>query len=121
MHVYGKYSTREPNTVRGKAECCICFKTPPSAVFFIHTSIGSALSVILYFLVIWLGAIYFSTQTAAIFGDQDISKCLYNLFLVIERTNRNNLASFSDLQFTHVINCAVLVESCLKNFAFVIR
>jgi len=28
--------------------------THPSAVFFIHTSIGSALSDILYFLVIWL-------------------------------------------------------------------
>ena len=32
------------------------------------------------------------------FGDQDISKCLTNLFLVIERTNRISLASSSDLQ-----------------------
>ena len=29
-----------------------------------------------------------STQTAAIFGDQDISKCLTNLFLVVEQANR---------------------------------
>ena len=59
-------------------------KTKPSAVFFIHTSIGSTLSVIFYLLVVWLGAISSSTQTAEIFGDQDISKCLYNLFLVVE-------------------------------------
>ena len=45
----------------------------PSAVFFIHTSIGCALSVILYFLVVWLGVIFSSTQTAAIFDDQDIT------------------------------------------------
>ena len=45
----------------------------PSAVFFIHTSIGGALSVILYFLVVWLGAIFSGTQTAAIFSDQDIT------------------------------------------------
>ena len=75
---------QEANTARGEAECCICLETPPSAVFFIHTSIGSALSVILYFLVIWLRAIFSCTQTAAIFGDQDISKCLNSLFLVIE-------------------------------------
>ena len=41
---------------------------------------------------------YEGTQTAAIFGDQDISRCLTNLFLVVERTNRISLASFSDLQ-----------------------
>ena len=52
--------------------------------FFIHTSIGGALTVILYFLVIWLGAIFSSIQTAVTFSDQDISKCLTNLFLVIE-------------------------------------
>ena len=45
----------------------------PSAVFFVHTSIGSALSVILYFLVVWLGVIFSGTQTAAIFSDQDIT------------------------------------------------
>ena len=41
---------RVVNTARGEAECCIYYKTPPSAVFttryprmlrFIHTSIGS--------------------------------------------------------------------------------
>ena len=47
---------------------------------------------------IWLRAIFSSTQTAAIFGDKDISKCSYNLFLAVERTNKISLASFSDLQ-----------------------
>ena len=35
---------------------------------------------------IWLGAIFSSTHYAAIFGDKDISKCLTNLFLVVEQT-----------------------------------
>ena len=39
----------------------------PRVLFFVHTIIGGALSVILYFLVIWFGAIFSSTQTAAIF------------------------------------------------------
>ena len=44
------------NTARGEAECCICLEAkpsavfvsrhPPSAVFFIHTSLGGALTVI---------------------------------------------------------------------------
>ena len=42
--------------------------------------------------------IFSSTQTAATFGDKDISKCSYNLFLVVEQTNRISLVSFSDLQ-----------------------
>ena len=89
---------------------------PPSAVFFIHTSIGSALSVILYFLVIWLGEIFSSTQTAVIFGDQDISKCLTNLFLIVEQINKISLASFSDLQFRTGSIMLSLVESCFKSF-----
>ena len=32
------------------------------------------------------------------FCDQTISKCLYNLFLVVEQTRRISLADFSDLQ-----------------------
>ena len=67
-----------------KPSVVLASRHPQVAVFFIHTSIGSALSIILYFLVVWLGAIFCSTQTAAIFSDQDISKCLYNLFLVVE-------------------------------------
>ena len=35
---------------------------------------------------VWLGAIFSSTQTAAIFGDKDISKCSYNL-ISSRRTN----------------------------------
>ena len=49
-----------------------------SAVLFIHTSVGDALSVILYFLVILLGALFLSTQIASIFGDQIVSKLSYN-------------------------------------------
>ena len=30
--------------------------------------------------------------------DQTIAKCLYNLFLAVERTGRISLAGFSDLQ-----------------------
>ena len=50
--------------------------------------------------------IFSSTQTAAIFGDQDICKCLINLFLVVERTNRISLAGFSDLK------CHTRDQSC---------
>ena len=69
------------------------------------------LGVILYFLVVWPRAIFSSTQTATILGDQDISKCLYNLFLAVEQTSRISLASFSGLQSLHMINRAFLVES----------
>jgi len=58
--------------------------TYPSAVFFIHTSIGSALCDILHFLVVWLGEIFCGSEAAANFSDQDISKCLHSLFLVVE-------------------------------------
>jgi len=67
--------------------------TQPRAIFFIHTSIGGALGVILYFLVVWLGETFYSTQTAA-----GINKCFNNLFLVLEQTNNISLGSFSDLQ-----------------------
>ena len=81
-----------------KLSAVFASRHPLSAIIFMYTSIGGALSVILYFLVVWLGAIFSSTQTAMIFGDQDISKCLYNLFLAVEQTNRISLASFSNLQ-----------------------
>ena len=89
---------QEANTARGEAECCICLETPPECCIFRTHKQGGALSVILYFLVVRLGAISSSAQTAAIFGDRDISKYLTNLFLVIEQTNRVSSASFSDLQ-----------------------
>ena len=54
--------------------------------------------------------IFSSSQTAAIFGDKDVSKCLTILFLVVERTNRISLASFSDLQ------CHARDQSCFKSF-----
>ena len=81
--------------------------THPSAVFFMHTSIGGALSDILYFLVVWLREIFYSAQTAASFVEHDISKCLNNLFLVLEQTNRVSFASFIDYIVTHMINHAV--------------
>ena len=88
MHVYGKYSTRghvkRPIQHEAKPSAVFALRHPPSAVFFVHTSIGSALSVTLYFLVVWLGAIFYSTQTTTIFSNEDISKRLYNLFLVVE-------------------------------------
>ena len=45
---------REIHTARVEAKCCMSLETCIH-VFFIHASIGSALSDILYFLVIWLG------------------------------------------------------------------
>ena len=66
-----------------------------------------------HFVVIWFVAISYSTQTTASFGDQDISKCLTNLFLVVERTNKISLASFSDLQcHAHDQSC------CLSGVVF---
>ena len=109
------YSTVVPyvNISRGEAECCICLETPPEYCIFRTHKQGGALTVILYFLVVWLGVIFSSTQTAAIFGDQDISKCSYNLFLVVERTNRISLASFSDLHYlAHDQSC------CLSGVVF---
>ena len=86
--MYGKYSTRvrvkRLIQLEAKPSAVFASRHPPSAVSFIYTSIGGALTVILDFLVVWLRAIFSSTQTAAIFGDQDISKYLTNLFLVIE-------------------------------------
>ena len=84
----------------------------PSAVFFIHTSIGGALSDILYFLVVWLREIFCSSQAAVNFSDQDISK-LNNLFLVVERTDRISLAILVNYNVAHVINHAGS-ESILK-------
>ena len=107
---------REANTTQGEAKCCICLETPPEYCIFRTHKQGSALSVILYFLVVWLGVIFSSTQTAATFGDKDISKCSYNLFLVVEQTNRISLASFSDLQ------CLARDQLCCLSFkSFVIR
>ena len=48
--------------------------TPKYCIFCTHKQ-GGALSVVLYFLVVWLGAIFSNTQTAAVFGNKDISKC----------------------------------------------
>ena len=106
-----------------KPSAVFASRHPLSAVFFIHTSIGGALTVILYFLVVWLGEIFSSTQTAVSFGDQNISKCLNNLFLVVEQANRISLASCSDLQCQSCCLSAVvfkkfhdqMISKCLYN------
>ena len=86
--IYGKYSMkrRVKKLIQHEAKPSAIFSSrhPPSALLHVHKSIGGALSVILYFLVVWLGVIFSSTQTVVIFGYQDISKCLTNLFLVVE-------------------------------------
>jgi len=61
---------------------------------------------VMYFLVVWLGEIFCSARIAASFGEHDINKCLNNLFIVLEQTNRINFASFSDLQ------CYARDQSC---------
>ena len=100
--VYRKYSTR------GCVERLIQHEAKPSAVFasrhprVLYFSYTQARRCFKCYIVlpghVWLGEIFSSTQTAAIFGDKDISKCLTNLFLVVERTNMISLASFRDLQ-----------------------
>ena len=61
-----------------KLSAVFASRHPMSAVFFIHTSIGSALTVILHLLVVWLGATFLSSQIAAISAHQDVSECLYD-------------------------------------------
>ena len=73
--VGAKYSTR-----RSRVLYIFALRYPLSAVFFVHTSIGTALSVLLYFLVILFGVIFFVST----FGDRTISKLSYNLFVVVE-------------------------------------
>ena len=89
--------------------------TPECCIFHTHKH-GGALSVILYFLVVWLGAIFSSTPTTAIFGDQDISNCLCNLFLV-ELIGLVWLV-LAIYNVMHMINRAVLVELCLNSVMF---
>ena len=93
----------------------------------LYLPLDGALTAILYFLVVWLEATFYSTQTTAIFGDQDISKCLTNLFLVVEQTNKISLASFSGLQcHAHDQSCCLsgvmfkklrdqMINKCLYN------
>ena len=86
--MYGKYSTRVC------VERLIQHEAKPRAVFasrhlqVLYFSYTQARRCFKCYIVlpgsIWPGAIFSSTQTAAIFGDKDISKCLTNLFLVIE-------------------------------------
>jgi len=54
-----------------------------------------------------------SFSSMAIFGDQDISKCLDNLFLIVELTNGFGLG-LAIYHGAHIINFDA-VESCLKS------
>jgi len=57
---------------QGKAKCC---NTNLSAVVFVQTSKGNALTDLFYqFLVVWIVMIFSGTQTTMFSGDQDISK-----------------------------------------------
>ena len=80
--MYGKYSTRVcvERLIQHKAKQVLYLPQDTLRVLYFCThKQGGALSVILYFLVVCLEAISSSTQTAVIFGDQDISKCSYDL------------------------------------------
>ena len=105
---------REANTARGEAEYCSCLETPPEYCFLYTQARRCFKCYIVLPGRVWLRAIFSSTQTAAIFSDKDTSKCLTNLFLVVQRTNRISLASFSDLQCHARDQSCCLSESCLK-------
>jgi len=100
----------EIDTAQGEAECCMILKTCTRVL---HFSYKQALSDILNFLVIWLGEIFCSSRATANFGDQDISKCLNNLFLVVEWTDRINLA----VLVTYV-QCCACDQSCWQWIIF---
>jgi len=65
---------------------------------------------------VWLGEIFCSSRVTANFGDRDISKCLNNLFLVVERTDRISLAVLVNYNVARVINRA-RSEPYLKGIA----
>jgi len=88
-----KYSTR------GRVERLIPYKEKQ----------GNALIVILYFLVVWLADLILQLLY---FVDQDISKCYYYLFLVVERTIREPLELVClVLTITMLIHCAVALKA----------
>ena len=96
MRVYEKYSMRVSvlRQIQHSTSPCavLASRHPPSAVFFIHTSVGGALTVTLYFLVVWLRATFLIGQIAAIFAHQDVSECLWDPCLAV---GRSSWASFS--------------------------
>ena len=116
---YGKYSTRVcvERLIQHEAKPSAVFASryPRVPLYFSYTQARRCFKcyMVLHADRVWLGAIFSSAQTAAIFGDKDISRCSYNLFLVVERTNRISLASFSNLQcpVTHMINRGSIVLS----------
>ena len=87
-----------------KLSAVFASRHPPSAVFFIHTSISGTLIVILYFLVVWLEATFLSGQ---IFAHQDVSKCLGVLILAVGRSSKIN---FSKELWYACDDCAVQVK-----------
>ena len=83
--MYGKYSTKVcvERLIQHevKPSAVFALRHPPSAVFLKHRQCFKSYIVLPGRLA---QAIFSSTQTTAIFSDQDISKCLTNLFLVVE-------------------------------------
>ena len=57
------------------------------------------------------------TCTQVNFGDQDISKCVNNLFLVVEQTDKISLAVLVNYNVAHVINRADSEQLYLKGVA----
>ena len=81
--MYRKYSTRVCvlRLIQHQAKPSAVFASRhPRVLYFLYTQARRCFEWSLYyFLVVWFRVIFSSTQTAVIFGDQDISQCLYNL------------------------------------------
>ena len=114
--MYRKYSTRGrvERLIQHKVKLIAVFaETPPKCCIFHTHKHGQWFKCY----IVLPGHLALSiTQTAVIFSDQDISKCLYNLFVVVESTNRNSLASFSDVQCHAWDQSCCLMELCLNSF-----
>ena len=84
------------NTARGTAKCCIRHKTTHKCCISLHTS-----KAVLKCYIALPGQVpgslgkelISSTQTASNFIGQTISKCLHDLFLVVEQVGRISWAS----------------------------
>ena len=78
---------REINTARGKAECCIRFKTIPECYF---SRIAQAWQCFIWFkvfLVVSAMAFIWQTRTASIFSHQTIGESFYSTGLGVKLTD----------------------------------
>jgi len=124
--MYRKYNRRRhvQRLIQHEAKpSAVYLETPTWGVYFSYTI--SALSDILYSLVIFHGVIFSSTQTAVIYSDQAVSTGCKSWFLVIETIFRISLAIVLAIyNVTHVINClnrnaswsdGQMISKCLYN------